>query len=143
MKALLRTVLIAAGITVLAACSTGTSNEKGEPAMPSFEQLSGEPWQVQTLNGESIENATVTLVFPEQGRVAGRAACNNYMGSYRAEGEQFSIQPGGMTMKACPQPLMTLERQFVDALKGINHAVINEEGTLLLTGEGIAIQASR
>ncbi len=37
-----------------------------------------------------------------------------------------------------------MERQFLDALKGVNHADINKQGQLILTGsDDIRIEASR
>ncbi|KGD64988.1 hypothetical protein Y5S_01896 [Alcanivorax nanhaiticus] len=143
MKDLLRSGLLAASVTLIAACSNGIGNETGAQAMPSFEQLSGEPWQVQSLNSKPVGNATVTLVFPEAGKLAGRAACNNYMATYSDDGQQFTIQPGGMTMKACMPPLMELESQFMDALKGVDTAVLNDLGELVLSGEGVEIKATR
>ncbi len=75
--------------------------------------------------------------------MAGLAACNNYLASYTTEGERFTIQPGAMTRKACMPPLMELEQQFVTALKGVDTAVLNELGELLLSGEGVEIKATR
>lgn len=143
MKTLLRTALVAASISLTAACSTASDHHDGHHAMPGFEQLSGEPWQVQSLNGKPVGNASVTLVFPEEGKLAGRAACNNYMASYSDENGHFTIQPGAMTRKACMPPLMAMEQQFVEALKGVNTAVLNDLGELLLSGEGVEIKATR
>ena len=47
-------------------------------------------------------------------------------------------------MMACPQPLMKLEQQFLDALEGVNQADISEDGQLILSGaDDVRIQASR
>ncbi|MCK0154264.1 META domain-containing protein [Alcanivorax sp. S6407] len=140
MKALFSSALLA-GSLLLTACNTPTGN--GDAAMPSFEQLSGEPWQVATLNSKPVGNATVTMVFPEAGKLAGKAACNNYMASYSDDGEQFTIQTGALTRKACMAPLMELEKQFMDALKGVDTAVLNDLGELVLSGEGVEIKATR
>lgn len=141
MKSLLTIALLAASLLLVAACTTDSAN--GEATMPSFEQLSGEPWQVQTLNGKPTGNATVTLAFPEAGKLAGRAACNNYMAAYTSDDNSFTIQPGAMTRKACLPPLMEMEQQFVEALKGVDTAVLNELGELVLSGEGVEIKATR
>ena len=111
--------------------------------MLEHEQLAGAAWQVQQLNGQPVSNATLTLNFHEPGKLAGKAACNNYMASYEQQASQFTIQTGGMTMKACPQPLMDIESQFVEALKGVDSATIDDQGTLLLSGEGVEIKATR
>lgn len=136
-------MLLAVSATILAACSTpsGTSTEKA--AMLEHEQLAGAAWQVQQLNGQPVTNATLTLNFHEPGKLAGKAACNNYMASYEQLPSRFSIQTGGMTMKACPPPLMDLEKQFMKALKSIDSATIDDQGTLLLSGKGVEIKATR
>ena len=139
MKSLLTIAMLATSLMLVSACTTANR----ETAMPSFEQLSGAPWQVQTLNSKPVGNAAVTLAFPETGKLAGKAACNNYMASYAAEGDKFTIQPGAMTRKACMPPLMELEQQFVEALKGVDTAVLNDLGELVLSGEGVEIKAKR
>ena len=107
-------------------------------------QLRGEAWSVTSLNGEDVTDATVTLNFHQPGQVAGKAACNNYMATYVQNEDSFTITTGGVTMMACPAPLMEMERQFLDALKGVNHADINKQGQLILTGsDDIRIEASR
>lgn len=140
MKPLFTLPLLAMSLFV-AACTTSANSE--EQPMPGFEQLTGTPWQVQTLNSKPVGNATITLIFPETGKLAGKAACNNYMASYQEDGEHFTIEPGAMTRKACMGPLMELEQQFVDALKGVNTAVLNDLGELVLSGEGVEIKATR
>lgn len=143
MKPLFPIALLAASLSLFTACTTGSDTHNGETAMPSYEQLSGEPWQVHTLNGKPVGNATITLAFPEAGKLAGQAACNHYMASYSEQGEQFTIQPGAMTRKACMPPLMELEQQFAGALEGVDTAVINDFGELVLSGEGVEIKATR
>ena len=55
----------------------------------------------------------------------------------------LTLLPGAMTRKACMPPLMELEQQFVTALKGVDTAVLNELGELVLSGEGVEIKATR
>ncbi|WP_290492325.1 META domain-containing protein [Alcanivorax sp.] len=135
-------LLLTGTVLALAAC-TGQPTS-GAHTMIEENQLRGDAWSVTSLNGESTGDATLTLNFHQPGQLAGKAACNNYMASYVQSKDSFTIQTGGMTMKACPPPLMDMERQFVDALKGINHAKLNKQGHLILTGsDGIRIEASR
>jgi heat shock protein HslJ len=135
-------LLLASAVLALTAC-TGQSTS-GAHTMIEENQLRGDAWSVTSLNGEPVGDATLTLNFHQPGQLAGKAACNNYMASYMQSKDSFTIKPGGMTMMACPQPLMTLERQFLDALKGVNHTKLNKQGHLILTGsDGIRIEASR
>lgn len=137
----LKLSLLAGAVLTLAACS---SNPAGTTAMVTAEQLQGSAWQVSHLNGSEVGDALVTLNFHEPGRVAGKAACNNYMASYTLNDDSFTVKTGGVTMMACPQPLMKLERQFLDALEGVEQADINEDGKLILSGaDDVKIEASR
>ena len=133
-------LLVGAAIA-LAACS---SHPEGTTAMVTSEQLQGSAWQVNNLNGSDVGDALVTLNFHEPGRLAGKAACNNYMASYTLEDDNFTVKTGGVTMMACPQPLMKLEQQFLDALDAVNQADLSEDGQLILSGaDDVRIQASR
>ncbi len=135
-------LLLASAALVLTACTGQTTS--GAHTMIEENQLRGDAWSVTSLNGEPVDNATLTLNFHQPGQLAGKAACNNYMASYVQSKDSFTIKPGGMTMMACPQPLMTLERQFMDVLKGVNHAKIDKQGHLILTSsDGIRIEAKR
>ena len=137
----LKLSLLAGAAMTLAACS---SHPTGSTAMVTTEQLQGSVWQVNTLNGSDVGDALVTLNFHEPGRLAGKAACNNYMASYTLEDDNFTVKTGGVTMMACPQPLMKLEQQFLDALDAVNQADLSEDGQLILSGaDDVRIQASR
>ena len=137
----LKLSLLAGAAMALAACS---NHPAGTTAMVTTEQLQGSAWQVNTVNGSEVGDALVTLNFHEPGRLAGKAACNNYMASYTLNDDSFTVKTGGVTMMACPQPLMKLEQQFLDALEGVEQADINEDGKLILSGaDEVRIEASR
>ena len=135
----LKLSLLAGAAMALAACS---NHPAGTTAMVTTEQLQGSAWQVNTVNGSEVGDALVTLNFHEPGRLAGKAACNNYMASYTLNDDSFTVKTGGVTMMACPQPLMKLEQQFLDALETIDQADINDAGQLILRGGDMRIEAS-
>ena len=135
-------LLLGSAALLVAACTGQPANEVR--TMVEESQLRGEAWSVTSLNGEDVTDATVTLNFHQPGQMAGKAACNNYMATYVQNEDSFTITTGGVTMMACPAPLMEMERQFLDALKGVKHADINKQGQLILTGsDDIRIEASR
>lgn len=137
----LKLSLLAGAAAALAACS---NHPAGTSAMVTTEQLQGSAWQVSTLNGADVGDALITLNFHEPGRLAGKAACNNYMASYTLDDDSLTVKTGGVTMMACPQPLMELEQQFLDALEGVEQADISEDGQLILSGaDDVKIEASR
>ncbi|WP_231874140.1 META domain-containing protein [Alcanivorax sp. NBRC 102024] len=137
----LKLSLLAGAALTLAACS---SHPTGTDTMVTSEQLQGSAWQVQRLNGDHVGDALITLNFHEPGRLAGKAACNNYMASYTLDEDTFTVKTGGVTMMACPQPLMTLEQQFLTALEEVTAGDINEDGQLVLRGaDQVQIEATR
>lgn len=135
----LKLSLLAGAALTLAACS---SHPTGTDTMVTSEQLQGSAWQVQRLNGDHVGDALITLNFHEPGRLAGKAACNNYMASYTLDEDTFTVKTGGVTMMACPQPLMALESEFLDALEGVFQLDISDTGQLILSGEEVTIEAN-
>lgn len=135
-------LLLGSTALLLAACTGQPANQAH--TMVEESQLRGEAWSVTSLNGEDVTDATLTLNFHQPGQVAGKAACNNYMASYVQNEDSFTITTGGVTMMACPQPLMKLEQQFLDTLGKVSQAQINADGELILSGEdNTKIEASR
>jgi heat shock protein HslJ len=52
----------------------------------------------------------------KDGKVSGSAGCNNFHGTYATEGSKLQLGPLGTTRRACEEPLMTQEREFLAAL---------------------------
>lgn len=82
---------------------------------------------------------TVTFDGPT-GVVSGVAGCNNYTGSFIAEGSAFSISPLATTMMLCEDPpgIMEQEAAFLAALQGATGYRWTQEhvnGTLVTTGQ--------
>jgi heat shock protein HslJ len=79
--------------------------------------LLGPEWVVESLDGDAlIGNSRPTIVFNQEGQVAGSASCNRYLARYELTGEGLSIAGGASTMMACDPSLMEQERRFLDAL---------------------------
>ncbi|MBC7182190.1 MAG: META domain-containing protein, partial [Marinobacter sp.] len=54
----------------------------------------GAEWVVEDLAGEGIiDRSRITIEFLEDNRIAGRASCNRYTGSYKLGGEGISFGP--------------------------------------------------
>jgi heat shock protein HslJ/uncharacterized membrane protein len=89
------------------------------------------------------DGADVTLEVLRGGRIAGKAGCNRFMGGMTLSGEGLTLEPGGMTMMACPDDLMAFERAFLDRLAEVTQFDFDEVGqlTLLVNGAPGAIFA--
>ena len=113
------------------------------PAQPS---LQGAEWRIEDIAGTGvIDSSNVTLQFLDAGRLAGSGGCNRLMGGYESSAKgQLTITHPGVTMMACPQPLMQQERKLLDLLPEITGYTIDAKGALVLhTADGQRIMARR
>jgi heat shock protein HslJ len=80
----------------------------------------------------------------EEGRVAGNASCNRFVGGYNLSGEGLSFTQMGTTMMACEEPLGLQEARFLELLQAVSRFEISPEGRLVLhTPDGRSITAKR
>lgn len=101
----------------------------GDPAR----LLQGGEWVVEDINGGGIiDNSRVTLNFWADGRVTGRASCNNFMGEYQLTGEGLGISHPATTRKACASSLMEQEQRVLHNLDTLQRFDIDDTGALLL-----------
>lgn len=105
--------------------------------------LQGVEWVVEDIDHRGIiDNSRVTINFLPEGRVAGRASCNNFMGGYQLTGEGLSFGQAATTMMACAPALMNQERTFLEVLADVNRFDINSTGALILhTADGRTLRA--
>ena len=84
-------------------------------------QLAGVDWKVTSFNNGRqavvgvLGDSNLTLSF-EDGKVTGSAGCNSFHGTYATEGSRLQLGPLATTRRACEEPLMTQEREFLAAL---------------------------
>jgi heat shock protein HslJ len=84
-------------------------------------QLAGVDWKVTSFNNNRhavvgvLGQSSITMSFKD-GQVAGSAGCNNFHGTYTTEGSKLTLGPLATTRRACEEPLMTQEEQFLAAL---------------------------
>ena len=126
-KTLMATLMV---IALVAAACGGQAAAPATPAAPTNpaaqpkaqpaggkDTLDGTSWTMATLNGQAaLKDTTVTLNFVA-GKVAGSDGCNNYSGSYTADGTNIKFnQPMASTMMACPDPIMKQATAYQQAL---------------------------
>lgn len=117
-------VAVTAGETTLSGCG-------GDPA----DLLRGN-WTVTAIDGTALPaGAEVTMAFAD-GSVSGKSACNRYNAGVQLTGESLTILPGPMTMMACEDPLMAVERSFMEALALVTLFDFDQDsGALLLMAQ--------
>ncbi len=103
----------------------------GDPAS----LLTGADWLITDIDGDAVAGeADATLAFTADGRAYGSTGCNRFFGGYSLTGEGLSLGRMGVTMMACPAPLMAQERAVLDALSAVTRFEIGAEGALHLMG---------
>jgi len=81
----------------------------------------------------ALEGTTVTALFGTDGQVTGSAGCNNYFGSYTADGQTLSVGPPGLTMMYCETPVGVMDQEsgYLAALEdAASYQCIGNELTL-------------
>lgn len=104
------------------------------------EELDGTSWRAVSIDGVAIpQDVEVTMNFAADSSVSGLAGCNNYrVQNVRTEGGVAFTQIAA-TRKLCPEPQMSTEALFVDALSRVNNFRHNREGQLMVFGRDTVI----
>jgi heat shock protein HslJ len=97
-------------------------NGREEQGRLSLADLSGTTWNLTHLCWQRPvpEGTHITIAF-EDDQVSGNAGCNRYFAGTKGTGPyDFSIGPPGATRRACPEPAMALESQYLAALQKVS-----------------------
>lgn len=106
--------------------------------------LLGGEWTVAEVGGAPVSGEGLpTLLFLEEGRVAGLAGCNRYFAGFALTGERLSFADAGMTMMACADDLMARERAFAAALEAVASFDIVEDALVLRGADGAELLRAR
>lgn len=89
------------------------------------QDLAGTSWEVISYNNGQggvvtvLSGTTLTANFGEDEELSGNAGCNEYTGTYEADGESIKLVPFGTTRKNCPEPegVMQQESAYLAALE--------------------------
>ena len=83
--------------------------------------LMGTYWRAVEISGSPVapqpKEREAHLVLAAEGkRVSGSTGCNRFTGTFTRTGDSFRFSPLATTKMACPPPLDTQERAFLEAL---------------------------
>jgi heat shock protein HslJ len=107
------------------------------------QSLAGADWRITEIAGAPVpEGAEVTMAFSD-GRVAGKAACNRYFGSFEAGDGTLKVGPAGSSMMACPEPLMATEQAFHAALMQVTGFSVSGNSLTLTGPDGPLLRGRR
>lgn len=89
----------------------------GEDDSAPGDALADTEWRAATIAGRpALLDVASTMNLRAGGRMDGTAGCNGYSGTWRADGDELTLEVGPMTAMACAEPVMTQEAAFVAAL---------------------------
>lgn len=101
----------------------------GEPAG----LLRGPEWVVEDIDrGGIVDRSRATLAFAPDGRIVGRASCNDYTGRWTLDGESLRIAGLATASRTCAPALMRQEARLVERLHAVRRFAIAPDGALVL-----------
>lgn len=88
-----------------------------QPEAAEITGFTGIDWHLTELLGDTLaENNGAFVHFAADGRVYGNAGCNQFSGSWGLAQHRLRLGQMALTMRACPEPQMQLEQQFLAQL---------------------------
>ena len=131
-----RSVIVIAAGAVLYGCGTMDKLTQVDP-----ELVKDKTWVLMSMNGQpTINDPRVTIEFrpslPEQGRISGRAQCNNYFGGYRVTDNKIMFSSMGATRMTCPMNRIDKEKQYLEAFPLIDYLTISDNELALKQKKG-------
>jgi heat shock protein HslJ len=104
-------------------------------------------WQMADLNGGGpVARGSLMFDPGDQGtsRVGGTAGCNRFSGGWKQDGATLKLGPFGVTMMACPPPVMEVERRVLALLEAVNSVTYTQAGeAVLATADGRKLKLVR
>jgi heat shock protein HslJ len=130
--AALAALALVAGVLVVAACSSGSSD------------LTGKTWRLTAITEKTpafqgvippVDAGKYTIEFKTDGTFGATADCNQVSGTYKTSGSSLTITPGPSTMAYCGEG--SFGDLYVHALsRAASYAVASDQLTITLTDGG-------
>ena len=81
-------------------------------------EITGIKWRAVSVGDEAIPaNTGIYIRFEVDGSIEGHAGCNGFSGSLEQRDSGVGVGPLGTTRMACPDPIMSREATFIDAVQ--------------------------
>ncbi len=94
-------------------------------------------WRAASIGDEAIPaNSGIYIRFEVDGSIEGNAGCNGFFGSLEQRDSGVGVGPLGTTRMACPDPIMSREISFIDAVQKMASFQSTSDSLSLLDEEG-------
>jgi heat shock protein HslJ len=94
-----------------------SSIKEAKAAAAAAFNLSGSDWQLEDMGGVAADHGNATLSFSQAGKIAGNGSCNRFFGTAEIHGDAIKLGGIGSTRMTCPEPVMTQESKYLEALQ--------------------------
>ena len=99
-------------------------------------EFTGIDWRPTSIAGETVPDDTEQFVrFEVDGSISGHGGCNRFFGALQSVDGGIEVGPLGATRMACPEPAVSIELSFVEALQA-GVTVARNESRMALRDEG-------
>ena len=115
-------------------------------AAPSAPFPQATAWRLDKIGGTAaIPGVEVTLKFPEEGKVGGRASCNRFFGTVEISGESIRCGPLASTKMACIDAATSAqEKKYLEALQAAERIAFDGPALVLYSrGNGEPLRFTR
>jgi len=100
-------------------------------------ELTGVHWRAISVGDREIaEDSGVFIQFEVDGSVNGNSGCNSFFGSLEESDSGIGMGQLGSTRKACPEPAMSLEATFLEAITQTDDIKSGSGSMRLLDSDG-------
>jgi heat shock protein HslJ len=125
--------LALAACLTIAACSSGATATQPP-------NLEGTKWRVIEIAGAPTYGANPPTVTFGKGRIRGDSGCNTFSANVTMDQQAIDVGSINSTLRLCEGDVGDIETQFMRALVGASSFSFDEEGNLVLDGDGGAVQ---
>ena len=114
--------------------------ELPNPGNATPKEISVPAWRPTHLGEMQLEDGSEMFVqFEEGGQLRGHAGCNRFSGSYELEDGSIQVGPLRSTRMACPDPTMSFEISFMEALQTPANASLVDNKLVLRSAQDVII----
>ena len=101
-------------------------------------EISASAWRPTHIGDMRLDGDSEMFVqFEAGGQLRGHGGCNRFFGSYELEDGALQVDPLGSTRMACPDPAMSFEISFMEALQTPANASFFGDKLVLRTAQGV------
>jgi heat shock protein HslJ len=102
------------------------------------ENISASAWRPTHIGEMRLDaDSEMFVQFETSGDLRGHGGCNRFFGSYELEDGSIQVSPLGSTRMACPEPAMSFEISFMEALQTAANASLVSNKLVLRSAQDL------